>query len=320
MNNLNNTISFVDTKSMNIMALAPQIIYENKVFCIKPEIIKIGSDEYTFYKKIAFGTYGHVYSYCYYKNKIAIKISEDINDLYSDIMVINHLKKKNCHDIVVESFICDYEYKIRNEIYSTKIIVMDYYDGNLLDFVHGMFNNMDVNLKHEFILNIMKQIIISIKCLLNNDLYYADITPNNILYKIISFHSVKIFLGDLGSALPINDIYTVSFPSIKNKLSDGLIKNISEYDLIWSICVTMMYLLVDKKEITFNRLCTIFLYKNIKNNDDEFIYNEINAIKNIILNRNMDEKIKNIYDNIFCLITKKSYDICLDDMLLVFNP
>lgn len=295
----NNVISFMNIDNINITALAPQIIYENKVFCIKPEIIKIGSDEYTFYKKIAYGTYGHVYLYSYYKNKIAIKISENIDNIYLDIMVINYLKTKNCHNIVIESFICDYEYIIHNKKYSTKIIIMDYYDGNILDFVHGIFNNMDDKLKYEFILNIVKQIIISIKCLLDNDLLYADITPNNILYKIISFHSVKIYLGDLGSALPYNDRYSVSFPSIKNKLSDGFIKNISEYDLIWSICVTMMYLLVDKKEITFSGLCKIFLYKNIKNNDDDIIYNEINNIKNIILNKNIDEKTKNIYTNIF---------------------
>ena len=317
--NINESLSFMDINNTNIIILPPGFILNNKVFDIKPRIIKIGSDEYTFNKKISHGTYGYVYLYSSYKNKIAIKISDDVNDLYVDIIVLNKLKKKKCDNVFVESYVCDYKYKYQNEEITTKIIIMDNYDGNILDFVYGIFNNMDKNIKYVFILNIIKQISISIKCLYDNDLFYADITPNNILYKNTSFHSVKIVLGDLGGACCYDNAYTVSFPSIKNKNSDGFIKNISEFDLIWGICVTMMYLLVDQKEITFYKLCDTFLYKNIKNNEDEKIYDEINKIKNIILSEEINENIKKIYENIFLFITNNSFDIHLDDLLNILN-
>lgn len=312
-------ISYLNNKNVNVIAIAPQFILENKVFYIKPEIIKINNLDYTFYKKISNGTYGHVYSYSCYKNKIAIKISDNVEDLYCDIFVLNKLKENDYNHVIVESIICDYEYKFQGEKYSIKIIIMEYYDGNILDFVHGIFNDLDDNSKYKFILDIVKQIIISIKYLLDNGLFFADVTPNNILYKNISFHSVKIVLCDLGSAYPINDMYCVTFPSIKNKLSDGNIENITEYDLIWSICVTIMYLLVDKKNLTFSNICNTFLYKYIKNKNDDDIYNQIDNIKNMILNKDIDESTKKKYEKIFCLMSSKIYNVTLNDFLVCFN-
>ena len=312
-------LNYLNTENMNIQIISPKFILENKVPYIKPEKIIINNFEYTFNKKISNGTYGHVYLYSYYKNKIAIKIGNTIEDLYCDIIVLDKLKGKKYNDMIVESIICDYEYTFSNKKYPTKIIIMEYYDGNILDFVHGIFNDMDDNAKYMFILNIIKQIILSVKFLLNNGLFFADITPNNILYKNLSFYNVKLVLCDLGSAFPINNSYCVTFPSIKNKLSDGNIENITESDLIWSTCITMFYLLVDKKTLSFSKICDTFLYKYIKNKNDDEIQNQINIIKNIVLSKNIDENIKKIYNNIFCMMTDKIFELSLEDFLIYFD-
>lgn len=314
MNNDNSPICFININ--DVLLIPPVNIKCKKIFDIKPEKIIISGIDYIYCSTVANGTYGHVFMYANTKIKIAIKMSLELSDIQMDIDVLKRLENKNC-TVLVETIVCDYEYFIDDVEYKTKLLVMDFYDGTLDNFTKKILYKMDNFIKYTSIFKIIRQLVISVKFLFDNNLYYTDIKTSNIMLKLVSFSSIKLALCDYGSALPINGDYIMSYPTIKHKNGNGFIieNEIEQYDLLWGIGVVILNICVDKNKKSINFLT----YENIRKFEDDQIWKGINEIIEYILNDINHVLLKNEFKNVFEYIfdhnfvnEKKSLETLLD--------
>lgn len=93
-------------------------------------------------------------------------------------------------------------------------VIMPKADGDLFTLASSHLLN-----KHQ-INKIISVVEKALDCLLTNDTYYFDIKPANILYQCQN-NTLEIFLGDMGSILPISKKYIATYPPPDH--IDGLI-------------------------------------------------------------------------------------------------
>jgi serine/threonine protein kinase len=238
---------------------------------------KIENNIYKFNKYINEGTYGTVYMYTNdAQHNIVIKTSDDESDLCDEIKIINKLNKQNIyHESIVPSYIVN-----------DNVILLDCMDGNLTD-LFKYYKKQDMTLNECTILAIMRHIVNVCLDLYNNDLCYADLKLDNILYKSVNEYEFTIFLGDIGSIVSKNDEAYCTYPLESNYNEEGhCINKTTDNDIMWTIGV-MLIIMINFNDIEKLKLIKkMFKWNAIKNNKEK--RNKI--IKNIIVHN-----INNIY-------------------------
>ena len=185
-------------------------------------------DNYTFdAKRIDRGSFGTVYE-LYDKNKkvkLAVKIP---NNMSSDDIILDEelVSKIGCNVLRVKS--------IDNKFF------MELADGNMLNFIKK------VPLTNDTIFNMVDQIRDQILCLLHNsngNYFYTDVKLRNTLYKCIndSKLSIKVFLGDLASAMLIDGFNIKTYPPWEYRYNMSVPDdNLRKYEVIsWSIGILL---------------------------------------------------------------------------------
>ena len=182
--------------------------------------------------EIASGTFGEVYKASFEIDGetmfFAIKYSLDKN-LEEAQVVQEYTDGLDCPGII--------SMKVR-EIDGEDVAIMPLADGSLHDYL-GKFSHTQAN----HIINVIQEALL---CLYDNNCYYFDIKPANILFNCDSSGISTIFLGDIGSILPNeNDEYATTFPPIM--YSGGYIPVTDEALSIYTyqLCVLYCYLITN---------------------------------------------------------------------------
>ena len=122
----------------------------------------------------------------------------------------------------------------------------------LMEKAEGDLNQLlttNIDFVNSNITSILLQCTQVIKCLFDIRLFYTDIKPSNFLYKRNDDGTIRIMIGDLGSADPkgiemydaetgthkytIPGTYIATYPPIERKESGGLFQYPNEHDLVW---------------------------------------------------------------------------------------
>lgn len=159
-----------------------------------PGYFNIGEKKYYFKNIINSGAHGKVYKY---QSDDMHIIAVKIGDIEDDIGVLKILKNGNvCKDLYIRSTVTP----------DNKYIVMDLVNGSLQDLYKEQ-NSIDIL----FIMHILKEVVVALKCLHDVGLYYTDVTLENILYTCID-NNYKIILADMGSATLYGKDYSIKYP------------------------------------------------------------------------------------------------------------
>lgn len=155
------------------------------------------------------GTFGylHVATFVDDTSKSFI-IKKTKKERLEEVDVINdYLPAANCVGVVKMK-------KITGKGSEKDFVIMPKADGDLFTLVSSRLLN-----KHQ-INKIISVVEKALDCLLENGTYYFDIKPANILYQCQN-NTLEIFLGDMGSILPIRKKYIATYPPPDH--IDGLI-------------------------------------------------------------------------------------------------
>ena len=205
------------------------------------DIEYLGNDRYT-YKGIEIpleiknlgvdGTFGylHVATFVDDASKSFI-IKKTKKERLEEVDVINnYLPAANCDGVVKMK-------KITGKGSEKDFVIMPKADGDLFTLVSSHLLN-----KHQInkIISVVKK---ALDCLLENGTYYFDVKPANILYQCQN-NTLEIFLGDMGSILPIRKKYIATYPPpdhIDGLIPDNITKektlDIYEYQIAVLYCV-----------------------------------------------------------------------------------
>jgi hypothetical protein len=233
-------LGYDNIKSLNIELLHPKGGLEitiDSVFYLKFYITK----------KLGSGANGTVYKlYCNtYKIVLALKVEKiqsNVEPLEKNIT--DSLIKKSCKTLK-SKYIGQFEIigKMSN------CYLMELADGDL-SYLKSVYKN-DSDIKTLiFFRNIIEEIRLQLVCLLNKDIkniyVYTDVKLENILYRYITEkNTIRIFLGDLGSAVgDNNEYYIASYPPFEYKNNKGCFKLITleekKSTLSWMIGILLL--------------------------------------------------------------------------------
>lgn len=268
---------------------------------IKPENITVIEEEKQTYKltinSIMFttamtinnGSNGIVYLMQNTNNEVvALKVGIIKNNLNPNKKDIEIIKKLNetCNDFYIKSL-----YDL-----TENYIIMDYADGTLNEL-----NKINIDIADETKIYILKKVFESIKCLIDNDLYYTDLKLLNVLF-MCKDDEIKILLGDLGSITENtgNAVSTYPHPNRCHNIIDsnkklvnwcGSFNNPNQYDVLWSYAITCLSF--------FNINIKIFEFNSIKNAYMTKILSlPTSLIINMLFNKRNEHNITNDLKNI----------------------
>ena len=191
--------------------------------------------------------------------------------------------------------------------------------------------------------DIIKEVAINIKCLIDHGYYYTDLKTENILYKIFD-NKLKIYFGDLGSICNSNNKKSeCQWASTYGPLNYNLKEFIqNEETVIWQLGIFILELFPHTNKLVSVR-------RGDTNKPYQFIYTadfvkelrlsrikeKIQAIKNKMRTaRGVDDEIDKFYENIrkgLVVINKykeiegitcggKKYDLCTFILKLFEKP
>lgn len=273
-----------------------------------PKYIQINSLKFTNPTFINAGHYAAIVGYSDTDKHIALKIGR----IDKDIAVLQKLKKTECGQIIVNSVL--HEEKQENVV--NRYLIMEKVNGTLYDIIS--LTNQDTLVSLMIVLNIIMQLTLMFKCLLQIDLVYTDIKLTNILYKCASKDHIKIMLGDLGSAVPKDQEGVATFPPFDKITDEGAIDNAEESDVIWGIGITIFYLLgydiaayfawnTSASQNEIEKQLEIL----ISNTEKKMYNNKLVSILRMTLNIDKKKRssIKDVYDEIKKLYTNLAKEI-----------
>jgi serine/threonine protein kinase len=163
-------------------------------------------------EKIGEGMFSNIYKLVDSKNKIvaALKVEKLENPIEHEISEL--LNKNKCNLLKVK-----YIGKHNFNQYIYNCYIMELANGDLNKLSNFYMDNIDKKQTLQFFRDIVEELRIQLLCLLEISNYkyvYTDVKLNNILYMCkMPQQYIKIFLGDLGSAVPDgNGAYIASFP------------------------------------------------------------------------------------------------------------
>ena len=164
-------------------------------------------NKYTFSKDLGKGAYGEVKQFKDKNgNMLAAKITKDIKDY----LVYKDMKNSGCKTINMR----------RTKYGNNQILIMNSFDGDLADYF------VKVVIKKKEPLKVWAKICEDIRkmlvCLLNHDIYYTDLKPQNILV-CTQDGEPKYYIGDLGGAyISPSGGYTYSYVTPEKILNRGV--------------------------------------------------------------------------------------------------
>ena len=190
---------------------------------------------------ISSGSFGTVFRYKTEKTKKFIAVKYGM--ITQDIKVLKEMQeKKVCSELVIDSI--PYLNKIR-------CIIMQHAVGSIAELIPA------IKLNKNILVDILYAIVIAIKCLSDNGLYYTDIKMGNILYRNTPQKGIQIILGDIGGAgdISVNPVGSYKpyedLISIKQKTFTSDI-NIRQCIISWCIGILTLSLLgIDHTQIDF---------------------------------------------------------------------
>ena len=272
---------------------------KNKKVIIDNSLIKINMDDNIYKFKIinhiAEGSFGKIYKlYCEEFNVVlALKVERESQDdkiepLEKDIS--EFLIENSCNLLKVK-----YIGKKKMEESEINLYLMELANGDLNHLKifykkHCIQKNLYETLK--FYRDVAEEIRNQIVCLLKKSSYkyvYTDIKLENILYRCIqekNKNKIRIFLGDLGSAVPDEDNeYTATYPpwEYRNNKTQGFLnfKNSKQ------------------KENTLSWMIGIILLSFVYDDINIFVYDELDKLTELEHNDIITLYISNIYGEIF---------------------
>lgn len=216
-----------------------------------PKSVRVNDTYFDNPVKINNGTYGVVMKYSHSKDNVIIKVgnlnnNNEIYTLEDETKILSLIKDKKLDKYFVPSVgisgnndVCD-------------AIIMEMMNGDFCssDFI-SIINNMrakdsQYNTHHtdHFIVSVLIQIVKAMSVLLENKLFYTDLKPDNILYKIHSDGVMGLYLGDLGSVAESDTSITITYlPYELMDIEDHSYGPPKEHYIIWGIGVIVVGLL-----------------------------------------------------------------------------
>jgi serine/threonine protein kinase len=142
-------------------------------------------------------------------------------DVSYDIFIIKQLNKTTCKKLIIPTVILEKD--------GIKCLIMPYLDGTLSDLIE---KTKEPNNK-KFLLNILYSIVITLNCLKKQNIFYADLKPANVFYRVNGDGTIQIMLGDFGLAGRKNEKAASTYPPVMQYL-DGNVRH-SEELIAWEI-------------------------------------------------------------------------------------
>ena len=278
---------YIFDKTFNLENITVMMINNNSL------IIQINKDnniyEFEIIKEIAEGTFGKIYKlYCEEFNVVlALKVEKAADD-----------DKIKPIEEDISKFLIENSCNLLKVKYIGKNSSLHLY---LMELANGDLNHLKIFYKQncreknnyktlKFYRDIAEEIRKQMVCLLLNSGYqyvYTDIKLDNILYRCINKNTIRIFLGDLGSAVPDEDHneYAATFPPWEYRNNKGIL----EFDIN------------KQKKQTLSWMIGIILLSFVYNDD---IYKNYNSSNLYMLNESKHNRIitryiSNIYGEIF---------------------
>lgn len=158
-------------------------------------------------------------------------IKQTKHDRLEEVEVINnHLPATTCEGLVKMKKIPGKEL--------IDFVIMPTADGDLHDLAGDrMLNKYQIDRIISVINNVLQ-------CLFENGVYYFDIKPANILYQCKSDTELNIFLGDIGSIIPVRKVYIATYPTpdyfnglIPEVITKAQAKDIYKYQIAILYCI-----------------------------------------------------------------------------------
>ena len=212
----------------------------------KNDKIVLNNKKFTKNKKIGSGSYGDVFEYLGTENEsIAVKCrTKSEHSIEGDFYVLKLIKiiEKATNkkiDGIIDTWFNDRMFK--------NFYIMEIMDGTIDKLIE--LSNL------ENIFCIFYQVVKIILTLLEFDIYYTDIKLYNVLYKYNGDNTLKILLGDIGSAVPskiVNEKYKINYPYFDCTSTypapenpTGVFYNPNCKDLTWGIGINLLLFITD---------------------------------------------------------------------------
>ena len=227
--------------NINITTIDKNIIIKN--------IDDLGEVNFTIEKHIGYGTFSNVYKVIDTNLNIVagLKVEKLIEPDISEKDISELLNQSSCNLLKVK-----YIGKTTSKL---NVYLMELADGDLRNLpVFYIDNPENTKITLNFYRNIVEEIRKQMVFLLKKSDYkyvYTDIKLANILYKCINENTIRIFLGDLGSAVPIQDNYYIAtYPpweyinSEEKSQEKGVLKlsnqQDKEYTISWMLGILLL--------------------------------------------------------------------------------
>lgn len=174
---------------------------------------------------------------------VVMKLFEDIKDfiLEKNASDASLTMNKSCKDIIV------------NSRSLSNYLLMDFYEGNISDFLYNMDRSKNIDYYREFII---RTLIEAVKCFYDFGLFYIDVKLAQLLYNNNGNKLPHIVLGDLSLSHNKGIGYAATFPS---PYFDRL-RRPNLIDIEWGIMVAILETYVST---SISVLQSPFKYKNV---------------------------------------------------------
>ena len=158
-------------------------------------------------------------------------IKQTKKDRLEEVKVINkHLPATTCEGLVKMKKIPGKEL--------IDFVIMPTADGDLYDLASTRMLNI---YQIDRIISVIQKVL---QCLFENGVYYFDLKPANILYQCKSDTELNIFLGDIGSIIPVKKVYIATYPTpdyfnglIPEDITEDQAMDIYKYQIAILYCI-----------------------------------------------------------------------------------